>query len=321
MDSFRKTGRRRRPFSRAKFKIHPLFLLVGAWYSFTGGLFVFLMSCIIALEHECAHAFSAGRRGYQLNRIVLMPYGAVIDGDLSGMSFKDEAYIALCGPLCNLITAGFFVALWWCFPDTYAYTDIACYSSLAIALCNLLPAYPLDGGRIVKCALIRLFLRRNTPLMAEKRAKRVCVLITFCFSAFFFYLFIGGCYRGQVNYTSLCFGGFLLFGALGNFNGDADYEKIDFSCRQALKRGMEVRRVALLEDTPVKDAFKYIQKGSYLILEGYDREENKVFELTQNELAQAFLSATTPYTPLKMLKTDKNSEKIAKKHAKTSKNS
>jgi hypothetical protein len=84
---------------------------------------------------------------------------------------------------------------------------------------------------------------------------------------------------------------------------------------------MEVRRVALLEDTPVKDAFKYIQKGSYLILEGYDREENKVFELTQNELAQAFLSATTPYTPLKMLKTDKNGEKIAKKHAKTSKNS
>ena len=90
MSSLHKSGRRRRPFSRAKFTIHPLFILVGAWYSLTGGLFLFLISCIIALEHECAHAFSASKRGYRLNKIVLMPYGAVIDGDLQGISFKDE---------------------------------------------------------------------------------------------------------------------------------------------------------------------------------------------------------------------------------------
>lgn len=304
-----KSGRRRRPFSYAKFKIHPLFLLFGVWYSITGGLFLFLMSCIIAVEHECAHAFAAEKRGYRLNRIVLMPYGAVIDGDMTGMSFKDEAYIALCGPLCNLITAVFFVALWWCFPDTYAYTDVACYSSLAIALCNLLPAYPLDGGRILKCALIRLFLRKGTPKWAEKRAKRVCVFMTFAFSLGFLALFIGGCRRGVVNYSTLCFGAFLFFGAIGNFNVEAGYEKIDFSCKKAFSRGVEVRRVALFQDKPVKEVLKYIQSGSYLVLEAYDEQENKVFELTQNELSEAFLSAGTPYTPLKMLKRGKNAQK------------
>jgi stage IV sporulation protein FB len=129
-----------------------LFFIVGIVYAFTGGLPLFLMSCLVALQHECAHAFSASKLGYRLNKIVLMPFGAVIDGDLSGLSNKDEISIALCGPLCNLITAGFFVALWWCFPITYAYTDVACYVSLTIALVNLLPAYPLDGGRILLMA-------------------------------------------------------------------------------------------------------------------------------------------------------------------------
>ncbi len=320
MVSLHKSGRRRRPFSRVKCKIHPLFLLVGAWYSLTGGLFLFLTSCIVAVEHECAHAFAAAKRGYRLNKIVLMPYGAVIDGDLQGISFKDEAYIALCGPLCNLITAGFFVALWWCFPDAYAYTDIACYSSLAIALCNLLPAYPLDGGRILKCALIHLFLRKNTPMTAEKRAKRVCVFVTFAFSVFFICMFVGACQKGVVNYTSLAFGAFLFFGALGNFNDEAGYEKIDFSCKKALERGVEVRRVAVLEDKPVKEVLKYIQSGSYLVLEAYDRRENKLFEITQNQLAQAFLSSSTPYTPLKLLKMSKNNEKISKNNLKSTKN-
>ena len=130
MRTFHRRGRRehRRPrnaTSVPKLQLHPLFWLVGVWYCFTGELFLFLMSCLVALQHECAHAFGASRLGYKLNRIVLMPFGAVIDGDLRGISFKDEIFVALCGPLCNLLTCVLFVAAWWCFPDTYAYTDTA----------------------------------------------------------------------------------------------------------------------------------------------------------------------------------------------------
>ena len=48
------------------------------------------MSALVAVQHECAHAFAAAKLGYKLNAIVLMPFGAVIDGDLRGISFKDE---------------------------------------------------------------------------------------------------------------------------------------------------------------------------------------------------------------------------------------
>ena len=44
----------------------------------------------------------------------------------------------------------------------YAFTDTAFYASLSIALINLLPAYPLDGGRVLHCALARIFSKTQT---------------------------------------------------------------------------------------------------------------------------------------------------------------
>lgn len=95
----RKTRARR---VRKALKVHPLFLLLGVYYCFIGELPLFLLSALVALQHECAHAFAAAKLGYRLDRVVLMPYGAVIDGDLSGISFKDEIFVAVWGPLCNL---------------------------------------------------------------------------------------------------------------------------------------------------------------------------------------------------------------------------
>ena len=154
------------------FRLHPLFLLVGGYYAIKGELFLFLLSALVAIEHELAHAFAASRLGYKLNKIVLLPFGAVIDGDMKG-SFKDEIIVALCGPLCNVLTALFFAAVWWFEPTMYAFTDTAYTSSLSIAFVNLLPAYPLDGGRILQCSLAVFFSKgKADKSTAEKRAKR-----------------------------------------------------------------------------------------------------------------------------------------------------
>lgn len=284
------------------FRLHPLFLIMGIWYAFTGELFLFLLSAIVALQHECAHAFAAYKLGYKLNAIVLMPFGAVIDGDLKGISFKDEIYVALCGPLCNLITAIFFVALWWFEPTMYAFTDAAFYSSLSIALVNLLPAYPLDGGRILYCCLVRNFSKTQTEqAKAEKKAKRICLAVTLFFAAFFLLAFLLQCIRKQPNATLLAFGLFLFVGAFGNKEKDAVYEKIDFSFLPPLKKGLEIRRIAILADNPVKDLFPFLTRGHYLVFEVYDKQGKLLFELPQNRLSEVFSLAETPYEPLSNL--------------------
>lgn len=281
------------------FRIHPLFLLVGVWYSFTGELFLFLMSAVVAIQHECAHAFAAAKLGYKLNRIVLMPFGAIIDGDMSGISFKDELFVALCGPLCNLVTAVFFIALWWLKPTMYAFTDTACYSSLAIAFLNLLPAYPLDGGRILKSALCRAFLKTQVEEgKALRKAERICKALTFSFAALFLFAFILLWIQSNPNFTLLAFGVFLFVGGLGNRNDRAVYAKMDFSRKDVLEKGLEIRRVAVKDTCSIKNALRFLSRETYLVLEVYNQNERHLFNLTQNELSELFLIAESPYESL-----------------------
>ena len=74
---FISTQTKKPPKFLSVFRMHPLFLIVGIWYAFTGELFLFLLSALVAVQHECAHAFASAKLGYKLNRIILMPFGAV----------------------------------------------------------------------------------------------------------------------------------------------------------------------------------------------------------------------------------------------------
>ncbi len=299
-----------RPFSL--FRLHPLFLAMGVWYAFTGELFLFLLTTLVAIQHECAHAFAAAHLGYKLNAIILMPYGAVLDGDLKGISFKDEIFVAVCGPLCNLATAFFFVAIWWFEPTMYAFTDVVFYSSLSIALVNLLPCYPLDGGRIVKCSLARLFQKSQLEEgIAEKKAGNICLALTLLFSVATLFAFILQCTQGAPNFSLLAFGLFLLVGGLGNRDKTAVYEKNVLTFTPSLRKGVEIRRVAIDGNCPVKDAFRFLSRGSYLVLEVYD-EGTLAFELPQSQLVELFTQATTPYdTLLSLHQKGKNEQKTS----------
>lgn len=282
------------------FKLHPLFLLFGVYYCFKGELFLFLLSALVAIQHECAHAFAAAKLGYQLNRIVLMPFGAVIDGDLKGISLKDEIFVAACGPICNLLTALFFVAVWWLTPTMYAFTDTACFSSLSIALVNLLPAYPLDGGRILCCLLARAFLKSDPDEQkAERKAAKIGQFITLGIAVLLAVVFVIQTVKNTPNVTLLAFAIFLFVGAFGTSEKDAVYGKMNVSLKGALKKGVEVRYVAVLDSTPVKDCLRFLAKGCYLVLVVYDEQENFLFELPQNRLSEFLLQTKTPYDTLR----------------------
>lgn len=287
---------------KGRILLHPLFFAVGIIYSILGELPLFLMSCLVAIEHECAHAFAAQKLGYKLNRIVLMPYGAIIDGDLKGIGIKDELIVAISGPLCNLCTALFFVAVWWFYPTAYAYTDTAYYSSLAIALVNLLPAYPLDGGRIFQCLLENALLKtRKFALSAETYARKISRGVTLFFALFLEFLFFFSLAHDKVFFSLFIFGAFLFFSAFGNKNNPIAYEKIDFSYKDALARGVVLKKVAVLASCPIKNAFKYLSRGAYLVLCVYDESGNFLFEIPQNQLNAMFISAPSPLTSLSSL--------------------
>ena len=255
-----------------RFAVHPLFLLFGLYYAFTGRLFLFLVATVVAVMHEFGHSLAAARLGYRLDKIVLMPYGALISGDIEGISLKDEIFVALAGPLVNAAAAVLFVALWWFFPDTYPYTDVAFYSSAAIALVNLLPAYPLDGGRILYCAVAAKW--------GEKIAGRVARGAGFFFAAALLALFVYGCFL-SVNFTLLFFSLFLFAGALGG--RDCAYMRIRFDYAKKMKRGLEVRRIAVRSDCTVKRLFSFLERGKYAEFIVYGEDGAFLGEISEEE--------------------------------------
>lgn len=130
-----------------------------------------------ALIHEASHALAAKFFGYRLNVINLMPYGAVITGE-ENLQSNDAFFIAVAGPLVNLLLAVITMALWWAFPAVYPYTITFFRVNISLALFNLLPFYPLDGGRII------LSFSKN-KLIALKRLRLAGIVGSVIFIALF----------------------------------------------------------------------------------------------------------------------------------------
>ena len=271
---------------RFYFTIHPLFLLFGVFYALTGRFFLFLTYTLTAVMHEFAHAAAAARVGYRLRRIVLMPYGAIIRGDLEGISFKDEIFVALAGPLANAAAALGFIALWWLFPDAYPYTDTAAFASLGIAAVNVLPAYPLDGGRVLFCALAKK--------KGETFARKLCRAVSLVIGAAFLGLFVYGCFI-EVNFSVLFFASFIIAGAFGG-NG-CRYDRIRYDVTRTLARGAEIKRVAVLESCQVKKIIGYMERGRVLELCVYSEGGELLEILDENEIVE-LLERADLYAPL-----------------------
>jgi stage IV sporulation protein FB len=198
------------------------------------------------------HAISAQKVGYRLVNVNLLPFGAVINGDVSGMGYVDEIKVALAGPFINFCIGVGIVALWWVFPQAYPYTELAASASFALCVINLVPAFPLDGGRVLLCTL--------TLLMQRQKAVAVCKSVGIGFSSLFLGLFIYSCFK-EVNFSLLLFSAFMFAGVFSK-NSDDRYVRIYHSLSyDDLKAGKPIKSFAISEDFTVKRLYRKIDSG------------------------------------------------------------
>ncbi len=204
-----------------------------------------------------------------------MPFGAVVNGNLEGMKFFDQVKIALAGPLTNMFIAIFFVAIWWFIPETYAYTDLIVEANLGLALVNLIPCRPLDGGRIIFSLLALRF--------GEKLSAKIMKGTGLILSLALFALFILSIVWENINISILLFALFALF---GNFTGENKnrYIRIYTSLDESkLINGATVKKQAVSVNTTVKKVITLLDESNLNELEVYN-EGKRVAILSQSDI-------------------------------------
>ncbi len=239
---------------KLRFKVHPLFFIVGIYFVATGKVYSFLVYTLCALIHEIGHSISAQKCGYKLVNVTLMPFGAIVTGEISNMSYVDEIKVSLAGPLLNLSISIALVAVWWVFPETYPYTELAVTAGLALCIINLLPVFPLDGGRILLCSL-STFLSRKTAVL-------ICKIIGVIFFLGFLALYVLSLFVGG-NPSLLLFAIFMLLGVIDKGKENRFIRLYQSISIGSLKNGKKIKSLAVSEDFTVKNLYKKID-GGYL---------------------------------------------------------
>ncbi|MGE5380326.1 MAG: site-2 protease family protein [Methylocystaceae bacterium] len=140
------------------------FLILAVLYA-AAGLIAPLTAVMVGLFlHEAAHAITAVIFGVKVTRVELLPFGgqAVIE-DIMALSPEKEMIIALAGPAVSLLLAGLSY-VWRQTP----LVNVFLWANLFLALFNLLPVLPLDGGRLVRAAISTIFgFKKATAYIAS----------------------------------------------------------------------------------------------------------------------------------------------------------
>ena len=221
-------------FSGIEVRVHWTFLLLLAFYAFLGyqasgtlagaltptAVIVALFVCV--LLHEFGHSLVAQRLGIEIRSITLLPIGGVSNLESLPEKPSEEVKITLAGPLVNVVLAPIFFGVGLLLgAEPRMPTDLFMgigsvgqfffylgYLNVVLAVFNLIPAFPLDGGRVLRGLLAtRLGAPRATEI-----ASMVGQLFAF---AFFLIGLLGG------NFILALIGVFIFFGA----NGEAQMVK------------------------------------------------------------------------------------------------
>ncbi|MGO4791390.1 M50 family metallopeptidase [Paenibacillus sp. 2KB_20] len=164
-------------FKGTVLSLHPLFVIVMLASVFTGHFLELLTLFIIVFIHELGHAAAAAAMGFKVRAIQMLPFGgvAVIEDD-GRMTAMKEIIIAVAGPLQNVIMIGITLVCRWAGWGDEQLLSYIIQGNLIIALFNLLPILPLDGGKVLQ-ALMSLLAPYHATLLWASRAGILCSLI------------------------------------------------------------------------------------------------------------------------------------------------
>lgn len=156
-----------RLFGGIRVRIHLLFWAVIGLSVATGYFLEVITLFVIVFIHELGHVAVARELGWQVTQIQLLPFGGVAHmEDEAAADPLDEIVVALAGPFMNITMAFLSLVCWKAGIWSEAWTNYFVTSNFLVAGFNLLPIWPLDGGRILQAVLSCRLPYRTAALLS-----------------------------------------------------------------------------------------------------------------------------------------------------------
>jgi Zn-dependent protease/CBS domain-containing protein len=170
-------------------RIHMTFLLFLVWIgaaqwrvggreaALEGVLFIVLIfACVLA--HEFGHIFAARRYGIRTPEVTLWPIGGVASLERIPEKPSEELVVALAGPAVNVVIAALLLLFLGLSLDGAAMTELenprasllarVAAANIFLVVFNLIPAFPMDGGRVLRALLAMRMGRAEATRVAAR---------------------------------------------------------------------------------------------------------------------------------------------------------
>ncbi len=277
--------------------------LIAAAFIFKAGA-GYLMTLLFIGAHEAGHAAAALISGAKVYGVRVLPVGFNASIDNSGCSKAARICIYVAGPAVNL-TAALLAGSMLLAGAGGNLPGLVFYSNLALAVFNLLPVLPLDGGRIAAELLAERF-----GLFGAERQMRVFSVILACAVIFSGIMVFRS---SRFNISLVIIGIYILMCLKRNKEETAFMNIRDLIFRHSRISGKgiyPVREIAVLKHIKISDAIKAMDHtGSFHIVNILDEDFRVVKVMTEQEILEAIVANPSDTTFDKLVHIEYNGNK------------
>lgn len=262
------------------------FLGLIALFAAAGLVSKVLLIFTAVLWHEAAHMLMAAGLGYQVRQIELLPFGAMARIErLADAGAASEIMIAAAGPLASM---GLAVLCYIAAQQVGNWQEVLTFYmevNLMLAGFNLLPALPLDGGRILRAILTcRRDYREATAIVVTMSHITSAMLLGLAGAAYWLY--------NTINLTMVIAAGFLLLTARteNNLAGFRAMRILANKKAELINCGiMPASHLTAMESAPIREVIRLLGSEEYYIVHVVDQNFKLCGALTETEIWEGLL--------------------------------
>jgi stage IV sporulation protein FB len=259
-----------------KIKINPTFVVfvpIIIYLDYYIEYFIIFFSMIV---HELAHIFAAKLMNAKLQAVKISPIGIYATIKYNNLSLAKRSFINISGPIANLLFFTVcFILKAYCLNDMLFFI----YANISLAVFNLLPIFPLDGGRLLK----DIFEVKLGLFKASKYIRKISLIFLVLLSFFGMIQYFSSGY----NVSLLVLVIYFLFTLKNNKMEVAlmNIKNIVYRGSRFRKKGIyPVRELAVLETKSLGDVIKSMDFDRFHIIYILNESMNLVRVVTEQEI-------------------------------------